>query len=148
MTDLVQRLVDENAIRRLALRYAACVDAQDANGFMALFAPDAVLWSINSRKNLNYVGSEEIGAVLDLLKHYEKTYHMVFNHLIEFDAQGATGVVYSTANHLQRAQDGGLSAYVTTITYRDRYARDGDGWLFANREINTQFIETRPVGAG
>jgi hypothetical protein len=142
--DQLARLVDEAAIRRLALRYAQSVDRRDGAALAELFLPEARL----DGSGVDVRGAAAIAAMpAAMARRYARTYHIVHNHLVELDGEEARGEVYSEAHHLTVEADGAASDYVLAITYADRYVRWNSGWRFAGRTLDIKWSRTDPVVA-
>lgn len=144
MSDL-QRLLDENALRALALRYADCVDICDRDGLAALFTEDAVICG----SGVDIRGGAQIRKIPDrLTAQFDLTYHAVLNHLVSVAGDVAEGKVYSQAHHVTLAPDGSGADLIMTITYRDHCVRRGAAWLFDRRTLEIRWIETATVQIG
>jgi uncharacterized protein (TIGR02246 family) len=142
MTPELKRLVDENEIRSLAMRYAQAADRRDTEAFASLFTEDAAIVGPGIEIRTKAV----IGTVPKSLEaNYERTYHIVHNHLITVGADEAQGEVYSQAHHLNTQEDGRVSDYIMAITYRDRYVRQGGAWLFSFRDLEVRWTQTQWV---
>jgi uncharacterized protein (TIGR02246 family) len=140
-TDL-KRLLDENEIRNLALRYAEAVDGRDMAALTSLFTEDAAI----EGSGVKLKGHGDIGQIRATMEaNYDRTYHMVYNHLVRVDGDAAAGEVYSRSHHLKRQDDGRTSDLIMTITYGDRYVRRNGAWLFQHRAIDLKWTETRTV---
>jgi SnoaL-like domain len=141
-------LADRLELRALVDRYAVAVDARDAEAFASLFLPDGVL-SVHEDEGappaVRYVGADELRSVMELLRFYTRTFHLMANHLSDVRGDEATGETYCLAHHL--VEDGrGLTDLVMFIRYRDAFARTRGGWRFARREVLREWTEERPAG--
>jgi ketosteroid isomerase-like protein len=138
----VRRLIDESDIRNLALRYAEAVDGLNMPALTALFTEDGVI----EGSGVNLRGRGQIARIEETMRaNHDRTYHMVYNHPVRIDGDTATGTVYSRSHHLKRRDDGTTRDLIMTITYNDRYVRQGGGWLIAHRGIDLKWTETRQV---
>ena len=135
MSDALQRLQDEAAIRRVIDRYCHAVDRGDADDVAALFHdPDGTLvamgdvfkghaavrqWYADYHANFR--------AKLGMLR------HKIANVLIDFeDADSARVVSYLDADCSVK----GSSEVLYAIgRYEDRFVRQGEGWVFGQRDI-------------
>jgi 3-phenylpropionate/cinnamic acid dioxygenase small subunit len=137
-------------LRALVDRYAAAVDDLDADGFVALFLPEAVLdiYAPGADEPAAvYRGADELRGVFDLLARFERTHHMMGNHLCELDGDAGTGHVHCIARHLRR-HEGEERDLVMVIRYRDAYRRTPEGWRFAERQVRLQWTEDHPASTG
>ena len=141
----VAEIADRLALRELVDRYAAAVDARDAEAFAALFGADGELVVVRAgHDSSTRRGPEELGEITRLLARYGSTLHLVANHLVELDGDRATGVALCQAHHLVDL-DEVQRDLVLTIRYHDTYARTGPGWTFARREVHIQWSSTHLV---
>lgn len=135
--------VDERAVRRLAERYALAVDRRDAEALAELFAADAVLVTAGGEMR----GHDDIRAIPQRLgERYRVTHHLVSGHDVRFEpsAAAATGTVECLAKHVYE-QEGIERVYVMHLRYHDRYRRDGDRWVFAERRLELLWDEDHPL---
>jgi uncharacterized protein (TIGR02246 family) len=141
MSDTQAALADEREIRRLVHDYARSCDTRDGALFASVFTEDAVL-ELAGRET---VGRERLAKIPEMLRRYDKTYHMVHNVTIDLAGDTATGEVYSASHHLQPIQKAAISDRVMYITYRDAYVRTAEGWRIARRLVDVEFIEYKVV---
>jgi hypothetical protein len=139
---------DRLAIRTLVDAYARCADRRDSAGQMALFTEEArFLVFMDSR---NPEPSQEIGRRADLapvfehLNTYEATTHFNGQSTVVLDGDHATGESYCLAHHVQ-AVDGKRTLMVASIRYLDRFVKTSEKWLFSERKLMVDWIETRPM---
>ena len=138
---------DERALRALALAYALHADRREGERVAELFAPDAALrmsWRDGRAEAVESRGHRHIASVIRRLREFTATFHLVANHTVTVDGDHADGVVYCEAHHLSEA-DGRTTDQVMYINYLDRYRRTDEGWRFADRETNVQWIEQRTI---
>ncbi len=134
-------LEDEVAINKLVLTYARGADRRDGALFASAFTEDGVL-DYNGRQS---TGPSQLSKIPSALNTYTKTYHTVFNTLIEVDGDTAKGEVYSASHHLRPVESTIHSDRVMYITYRDDYVRTPAGWRIKRREVNVEFVEFKTV---
>jgi hypothetical protein len=134
-------LADEREIGRLIANYARGCDTRDGELFAAQFIEEGVL-ELAGRET---VGRHRLAKIPGTLSAYHLTYHMVHNVLIDVQGDSATGEVYSASHHLRPIEKELFSDRVMYITYRDNYARTGEGWKIARRLVDVQFIEYKTV---
>ena len=142
-------LADRLAIRRLVEDYARAADRVDGPAAGACFTDDGVLRICNrgqAEPARVRNGPEEISTAFAGLGRYDVTMHVVANHYVELDGDEGTGETYCLAHHIHDAEDGsGKLDYVMAIRYLDRYRRTAAGWKLAQRELQVEFTEDRPV---
>jgi len=139
---------DRLAIRTLVDAYAHCADRRDAAGQMALFTEDTrFIVFMDSR---NPEPTQEIGRRADLapvfenLRTYEATTHFNGQSTVMLDGDRATGESYCLAHHVQVA-DGKRSLMVASIRYLDSFTKTNGRWLFSERKLMVDWIETRSM---
>jgi ketosteroid isomerase-like protein len=135
-------------LNQLAYRYAAAVDACDVEAFLTVFTPDARLRSYHPDAEepfADLVGHDQLVTIPNAMRNmFRHTAHMMTNHLVEVDGDGATGSVLCTARHL--SVDPAIPAALTVIIrYDDRYERRADGWRIADRQIRFLWSERHAV---
>lgn len=138
---------DRAAIRAVAEAYASGVDARDAAGVAALFAPDGILATpVPSAPGGKHetLGRRQIEERLATLVRFPATVHAIANHTAHLSGDGATAVTSCFAHHLEAA-GGGWTDRVMAIRYHD-ILRCVDGhWLLVRRELELLWTEHRPV---
>jgi len=126
--EALQRLLDFEAIRDLARRYAHCVWQGDAAGAVALFTQDGVM---DTGDGPPLIGRESLRQTYTAIFAKQELRPFVHNHVIELRGDRATGACYLD---LRAVVEG---TYMTGQGwYDDRYVRDGGGWLFASRRLH------------
>jgi hypothetical protein len=140
-------LVDSLAIRSLVDAYAAAVDNGDGEAFAALFDPDGVI-ERGPASEISparvHRGRDDLAAIPgNLAVKYDRTFHFVGNHTSTIDGDGAAGVTYCLAHHLNIDRHGSID-HVMFIRYLDDFRRGSDGqWRFSKRKLVVEWTETR-----
>ena len=140
--------IETIALRRLVDGYARAVDRGDAEAFVELFEPDAILQVFHGSEadgpTTESRGRPALGQIPGRLKaRYSRTFHFVGNHMCEVRGDEATGEAYCLAHHLTENAHGGTD-YVMLIRYHDDYRRrPGDSWKFAHRRLTVDWTELR-----
>lgn len=134
-------------LRALAENYAYGADRGDRDTFLSAFHPDArlVVFINTDDEEPRSVrdGHEALGAIPDMLRRYDKTFHFIGNHRYNVDGDAATGEVYCMAHHMTKDVHGATD-FVMLIRYEDNYRRDAAGaWLIAERVVRPQWTESR-----
>jgi len=139
---------DRLAIRELVDAYAHCADRRDAKGQMALFTEDTrFVVHMDARDpepTQDLRGREALAPVFDALNTYVATMHFNGQSTVELDGDRATGESYCMAHHLTVADDGSRTLMVASIRYLDAFVKQDSAWLFAERRLMVNWIDTRP----
>ena len=150
-TEEGREILDRLEIRELVDRYARAADRVDGPGAAALFTPDGALRIFERGTEApvrERLGREAIATAFAGLSRYDVMLHVVANHLAEIDGDAATGETYCLAHHVRTVGEGAeahLSDYVMAIRYLDTYSRTDEGWRIAQRHLQLEFTEERPV---
>jgi len=150
---------DDGALLALSVAYAAAADARDGDGLASLFVDDGALvvpkFPSDLRPVVTRSGHDALRQVAELLRRYQRTFHVVSNARFEVVGDEASGEVQCVAHHVTGGDqpdaagtDGSGPAGTDTvwyIRYRDRYRRSGPDWRFVRRELHLQWVEEHPV---
>jgi ketosteroid isomerase-like protein len=146
-----QEAADRLAIRELVDAYAHCADRRDAKGQMALFTEDTgflVFYDLTSEEPSQELhGRESLAPVFDDLNQYVATMHFNGQSTVSLDGDRAAGESYCLAHHLSVAEDGQRTLMVASIRYLDEFVKQDGQWLFAERRLMVNWIDTRPSTA-
>jgi ketosteroid isomerase-like protein len=147
-----EEAADRLAIRELVDAYAHCADRRDAKGQMALFAEDmrflVFMDATAAEPTQRLQGRESLAPVFDNLNTYAATMHFNGQSTVSLDGDQATGESYCLAHHLSVAADGQRTLMVASIRYLDEFVKQDGQWLFAERRLMVNWIDTRPSTAG
>jgi len=146
---------DRLALRDLVDAYAGAVDRFDVAAVVALFAPDGRMVAPHpagdGRPPLRHEGHEQLTAALGAgLGRYRLLTHVVGGQVLA-EADSAVGTVAGTATCLAHhvfEHDGHDRLMVLGIKYRDTYVRLDGAWRFAERDLDFQWRDERPLGVG
>jgi len=146
-----EEAADRLAIRELVDAYAHCADRRDATGQMALFTEDTrflVFYDVTSAEpSQELQGRESLAPVFDDLNQYVATMHFNGQSTVSVDGDRATGESYCLAHHLKVTEDGQRTLMVASIRYLDDFVKQDGRWLFAERRLMVNWIDTRPSTA-
>lgn len=138
------------ALRSLAVRYAAGVDRRRLDLFLPVFRPGATLAVHRPQagpddKPRVLRGHAEISRVIELISRYPATFHLLGQSRYEVRGDRASGEVYCVASHYVPSDQGDRN-YVMYIRYEDEYRRDRGGpWQIERRDVRPDWTETRQV---
>jgi hypothetical protein len=123
-------------------------DRRDAAGQMALFTENArfvvFMDSRNPVPSQEISSREDLAPVFDNLNQYEATTHFNGQSAIVINGDLASGESYCLAHHVSVA-DGKRSLMVASIRYLDSFIKTSGRWLFSERKLMVDWIETRPL---
>jgi hypothetical protein len=138
---------DRLAIRELVDAYAHCADRRLAEQQKALFTEDThfVVFMEGQGTEPTQVldGRESLTPVFDDLNRYQATQHFNGQSTVWLDGDRATGESYCIAHHLF-ADDGGRKLMIAHLRYGDMFVKVDGAWLFAERNLYVDWIETKP----
>ena len=138
---------DRLAIRELIDAYAHCADRRDADGQKALFTEDThfVVYMNGQGSEPTQVldGREALTPVFQDLNRYQATQHFNGQSTIELDGDRATGESYCIAHHLF-TENRERKLMLAHLRYRDTFIKLDGAWLFAERNLYVDWIETKP----
>ena len=81
--------------------------------------------------------------VFEDLNRYQATMHFNGQSTIDLDGDRATGESYCIAHHLY-TEDGERKLMVAWLRYADTFVKLDGTWLFAQRNLYVDWLETRP----
>ena len=129
----LQQLLDREAIRDLAARYAHLVWQNQPLATVDLFSADGVVdlgadgGTIEGQQALRAIYSEKVSSMM--------LHPFVHNHIIELDGDRANGIVYID---LRCIRDG--RSLIGSGYYEDQYVRDNGAWKFRYRKLNMHYL--------
>jgi len=141
---------DRLALRELFDGYAHCADRRDAERQKALFTDDTrfAVYMDGEGSEPTYVlqGREALTAVFDDLNRYEATTHFNGQSTVTINGNRATGESYTIAHHVY-TEEGTRKIMIASLRYLDTFAKIGQNWYFAERELILDWSETRSMAA-
>jgi len=123
----LQALLDREAIRDLASRYADCVWRKDVDGAVSLFADDGEM-DTGDRPAIH--GRAALRAEYARMITGPQFHPFVHNHLIELHGDTATGICYLD---LRATMD--ATSMIGSGYYADCYVRVDGQWHFQSRKL-------------
>jgi hypothetical protein len=137
---------DRLAIRELIDAYAHCADRRDAEAQKSLFTEDThfVVYMDGQGSDPTQVldGREALTPVFADLNRYQATMHFTGQSTMTLDGDRATGETYCIAHHLY-TEGNERKLMVAFLRYGDTVAKIDGAWLFAERNLFVDWIETR-----
>lgn len=127
---------DELALRNLMGRYTDAVNRRDADAWIATWADDAV-WNLLGNP---VTGRQDILALwLQMMGDFEFALMLPSSGVFEVNGDSASGHWY--LHEYTRDLEGNASTMLSR--YADTYVKQGDQWLFQQREYS--FIYNGPA---
>jgi hypothetical protein len=137
---------DRLAIRELVDTYAQCADRRNAEGQKSLFTQDTrfVVYIEGQGSEPTQVlhGRDALTPVFDDLNRYQATMHFNGQSTISLDGDRATGETSCIAHHLF-TEAGERKLMIAWLRYGDTFVKLDGAWLFAERNLYVDWIETR-----
>lgn len=144
----LEEAADRLAIRELIDTYTYCADRRDCEGQMALFTEDTRFLVFMDPKastpSPEVTGRADLRPVFEALRTFETTTHFNGQSTVALNGAVATGVTYCMAHHVQ-IRDGQRSLWVTAIRYLDTFTKQTGRWLFSERRLIVDWMETRLI---
>lgn len=138
---------DRLAIRELIEAYAHCADRRDAQGQMALFAPDAhfvvYMNAQDPAPSQELHSREALAPVFADLNQYAATMHLLGQStILTLSGDRGTGETYCMPHHL--TVDGEKRRLmIAALRYYDTFVKVDGAWLFAERLLYVDWLEER-----
>lgn len=140
--DALQDLLDEQAIRKVVLRYCRGIDRLDRELVRSCYHDDAT----DEHGSFSGGVDEFMGWAFRVASRYDVTMHFVGNLLVELGAprsdghRAARAETYGISHH-RRAGGPPESNLLVGFRYVDRFERRGDGvWRIARRVCATEWV--------
>jgi uncharacterized protein (TIGR02246 family) len=138
---------DRLAIRELVDAWARHADRREPERQAALFTEDGrVTVYMGEPGTADAVqvltGRAELEDAFAALRNYEATTHFNGQHTVTLDGDRATGETYCLAYHLWTS-DGQRTLMIMSIRYLDAFVRRDGQWLFAERQLITDWTDRR-----
>jgi hypothetical protein len=129
--DAVQRLVDQEAIRQVVLRYCRGVDRADEELLASAYHPDAV----DQHGPTPFEGAAIAPGILELVSKSRVSQHQIANQVIQFQGPDrASAETYFTA--WQSMEHEGAERMLVAIgRYVDRFEKRAGEWGIAHRVV-------------
>jgi len=145
---LTGEAADRLAIRGLIDAWAHCADRRKPQQQADLFVPDGTVSVYQgdpaaSEPVQQLRGHAELAEAFKVLGNYDATTHFNGQSTITLDGDRATGETYCLAHHLW-VENGQRILMVMSIRYLDTFVRHDGQWLFAERQLITDWTDKRP----
>ena len=136
-------------LRALAVQYAIGLDRRDPDLYIGAFLDDGLVVVHRPGEApedaARRQGTAELRPVIEYIKRYYKTMHLIGQSLYEMDGDVPTGEVYCVAHHLHQLA-GEWVDRIMYIRYQDRYGRRPDGrWGIAERHLWNDWVASWPI---
>jgi hypothetical protein len=146
----LEEAADRVAIRELIDAYAHRADRRDADGQMALFTADThfvfYMDARSSEPSMELHSRAELAPVFDDLNRYVATTHFNGQSIVTISGAAATGESYCLAHHVS-VEDDERTIMIASIRYQDTFTKSDGTWLFSERRLYVDWIDTRPISS-
>jgi hypothetical protein len=146
----LEEAADRVAIRELIDAYAHCADRRDAHGQMALFTADThfvvYMDARSSEPSMELQSRAELTPVFDDLNRYVETTHFNGQSTVTISGTAATGESYCLAHHVS-VEGEERTIMIASIRYEDKFTKLDGTWLFSERRLYVDWIDTRPMSS-
>ena len=148
LNTLTGEAADRLAIRGLVDAWAHHADRREPQQQAQLFVPDGTVAVYQgdptaSEPVQQLRGYAELAEAFKVLDNYNVTTHFNGQSTITLDGDRATGETYCLAHHLW-VENGQRTLLVISIRYLDTFVRHDGQWLFADRQLITDWTDKRP----
>lgn len=144
---IIEELEARQKLKELVDNYATESDKDNQDYYVNVFTQDC-----HVRVYFNNVMGMDLTNVTDLIEAYKgfgaakESFHMNGQQVVEFqDDTHATGTCYALA-HLVNEVEGTDKLTVHGVRYFDKYVKQDEKWLIAEREQYFIFSDTREIG--
>ncbi len=127
----IQHLLDLEAIRDLAHRYAHCIWGKDATGAAQLFTEDGCM---DMGRGEPICGRTALASIYEQAFTSSITHPFVHNHVIELSGDTATGTC-----HIDLRITIDEKTLIGSADYHDVYVRQDGTWLFQSRKLTMHY---------
>jgi ketosteroid isomerase-like protein len=132
----IARIEDRDEIRQLIARYAHGLDLPDRETFVGVWADDAV-YRVDDPFG-ETVGREAIGAAWDI---FRRLFPYMYHHTMNIVVDGPHGNRASaTSFAFITGADRSGTAWTSSCTYFDEFARIDGRWLFTRRYDRVNYM--------
>ena len=142
MSDRIERLCDEWAIRDTLARYWRGVDRRDAGLVASTYHPDAY-------DDHGYYKGPVAGFIESLepgvWAYFQNTQHFSGHIAVELGRSSSDHALvesYAEAHHIRRGEDGSLSDLVYGLRYVDRFSKRNGEWRIEHRVCTWDWART------
>lgn len=137
----MRRLLDEQAVKNIILRFGRALDTGDWPGYRSCFT-DMLLVDFErlTGSPLILVDADAWTRFADLILTPVRRHHSYFNFHIDVGGDAASAVWYFTARHW-KATDLGASIYNQHGWYDGRFVRQDGGWKMSYVKHDFQWVE-------
>jgi hypothetical protein len=145
---LTGEAADRLALRRLVDAWAHCADRRLAHEQANLFTPEGSIVAYQGDPATHapvatLKGRAEILPALAVLNTFAATTHFNGQSDVLLDGDHATGETYCIAYQLSN-DNGQRKLQILSMRYRDTFVRQDHRWFFAERQLITDWSDTRP----
>jgi hypothetical protein len=137
----VQRLIDENAVKKVVVDYCHGIDFLDEDLLRSTYWDDA------TEDHQPFLGNalEYFTWVLEVLRESDWTSHTITNQrIVDLEGDVARTVTYVTSVHGRTDENGNKVLHTVEGRYCDRLERRDGVWRFAHRTFVSTWNNSQP----
>ena len=133
--ELLQQLIDREAIRDLVIRYCHVVWRAELDEYPKLFTEDGIMtWTVPGHR-LPVQGPAALRELVEILVPLRKNRPFLHNHLVQLlDTNTAKGQCCVEVRNILDGKEGYLVVY-----YEDDYVKIDGEWKFKQREMAIEY---------
>lgn len=142
MEEALQRLLDEDAIKKVHLRYCRAIDRRDFDLLRSCYHPDAI------DDHGDFVGGIDdfIEFCREGTLNFLSTTHHTTNMLVEVEGNTARTEIYGRAYHrVPAGEDGVEKDFAVNTRWVDRFEKRGGEWRISKRLVVVDTDRVDPV---
>ena len=142
MYDLLQQLLDKDAVIHTLNRLFISTDNRDWAAVASCFAPEVQfdMTSLASGEPSTLTPQQIVAAWEQGLSHLEAVHHQAGNYVVSVDGETAEAFCYGTASHYL-PNESGENTRTFVGSYDFHLVKEDEGWRIAAFKFNLKYLE-------
>lgn len=139
----LQQLYDRMEIIDTMNRYATSVDTRDWDLFLTCYTDEMIadMVSVGFEKPMTLPATDFLAIIRQAVSPFDSTQHLISNHVIDIDGDGATCVCYLQAQHFSQDDTGPHSLLIGGY-YSNSLIRTKAGWRIDKYKVVKTWMTT------
>ncbi len=133
---------DRQAIVDVTIQYCWVLDGKAWDELAGVFTEDAVFERSDAPPLRGLPAVRDF--IASVLAPLDRSQHLVTNHQVEPDGEGARSRCYFHAQHVREGLEGGAH-FIVAGSYQDSWTRTPDGWRSRRRLFEVLWSEGNPA---